>query len=309
MGHGHTHGAVTATGSHRRRLALVLAITLIVMVAEVVGAIVSGSVALLADAGHMLTDAAGISIALLAAWLAARPTTSRRTFGWQRAEILAALGNGLLLAVISVLVLVEGVRRTVSPVEEIDSPVMLAVAAVGLVANAVCLTILARGRRESLNVKGAYLEVLGDAMGSVAVIVAGLIIWQTGYVRADGIASIVIGLLILPRAASLLRDVGAVLLEATPVGVDLDQVRRHIQGIDGVVAVHDLHAWTITSGAPVMSAHVVVSEPVLDRGGAQAVLGALRSCLSGHFDLDHSTFQIESPSMREREQGSVQDHP
>lgn len=309
MGHGHTHGAVTATGSHRRRLAIVLAITLTVMVAEVVGAIVSGSVALLADAGHMLTDAAGISIALLAAWLAARPTTSRRTFGWQRAEILAALGNGLLLAVISVLVLVEGVRRTVSPVEEIDSPVMLAVAAVGLVANAVCLTILAGGRRESLNVKGAYLEVLGDALGSVAVIVAGLIIWQTGYVRADGIASIAIGLLILPRAASLLRDVGTVLLEATPVGVDLDQVRRHVLGIDGVVAVHDLHAWTITSGASVMSAHVVVADEVLDRGGAQAVLAALRSCLSGHFDLDHSTFQIESPSMRERERGSVQEHP
>ena len=311
MTHDHSHGvsAATATGAHRKRLAIVLAITFTVMIAEVVGGLISGSVALLADAGHMLTDSAGIAIALLAAWLATHPTTSKRTFGWQRAEILAALGNGLLLAVISVLVLVEGIRRAVTPAQEIESGVMLAVSSVGLVANLICLWILAAGRNESLNVKGAYLEVLGDALGSVAVIVAGIVIWQTGFMRADGIASIVIGLMILPRAASLLKEVGLVLLEATPVGVDLDEVRAHILGIDEVIAVHDLHAWTITSGVPVMSAHVFVEQEALDAGGAQPVLDALRTCLSGHFDVDHCTFQIESPQMRDREGHHVHDHP
>lgn len=311
MSHDHSHGVsgMTGTGAHRRRLAIVLGITLTVMVAEVIGGILSGSVALLADAGHMLTDSAGIAIALLAAWLATHPTTSRRTFGWQRAEILAALGNGLLLVVISVLVLVEGVQRVLAPTEEIESGIMLLVASIGLVANLVCLWILAKGRDESLNVKGAYLEVLGDALGSVAVIVAGVVIWQTGYMRADGIASIVIGLMILPRAFTLIKEVGLVLLEATPVGVDLDDVRRHIMGIEDVIAVHDLHAWTITSGVPVMSAHVVVRQESLDQGGAQPILEALRTCLAGHFDVDHCTFQIESPQMREREGQHVHDHP
>ncbi len=311
MTHDHSHqvSAATATGAYRRRLAIVLAITLTVMVAEFVGAIVSGSVALLADAGHMLTDSAGIAIALLAAWLATHPTTAKRTFGWQRAEILAALGNGLLLVVISVLVIVEGSRRVFAPAAEIESGVMLIVATVGLVANLVSLAILASGRNESLNVKGAYLEVLGDALGSIAVIVAGLVIWKTGFMAADGIASIVIGLMILPRAVTLIREVGMVLLEATPVGVDLDEVRAHILGIDEVVAVHDLHAWTITSGVPVMSAHVVVTQQALDGGGAQAILEQLRTCLAGHFDLDHCTFQIESPEMRESEVSNDNYHP
>ncbi len=311
MTHDHSHqvSAATATGAHRRRLAIVLVITVTVMLAEVAGAIVSGSVALLADAGHMLTDSAGIAIALLAAWLATHPTTAKRTFGWQRAEILAALGNGLLLVVISVLVIVEGVRRVFAPAVEIESGVMLIVSTVGLVANLVSLAILAGGRNDSLNVKGAYLEVLGDALGSVAVIGAGLVIWRTGFMEADGIASIVIGLMILPRAVTLIREVGMVLLEATPVGVDLDQVREHILGIDEVVAVHDLHAWTITSGVPVMSAHVVVTQEALDEGGAQAILQQLRTCLAGHFDLDHCTFQIESPQMRDSEGTTAHYHP
>ena len=309
MGHDHGAGQMTGTGAHRHRLAIVLGITLAVMVIEVIGGILSGSVALLADAGHMLTDSAGIAIALLAAWLATRPTTSRRTFGWQRAEILAALGNGLLLVVISVLVLVQGVSRIVTPATEIESGLMLGVAALGLVANLVSLWILAKGRDESLNVKGAYLEVLGDALGSIAVIIAGFVIWQTGFMRADGIASVVIGLMILPRAAGLIKEVGLVLLEATPVGVDLDLVREHILGIDRVVAVHDLHAWTITSGMPVMSAHVIVAQDDLDHGGAQPILDALRACLAGHFDVGHCTFQIESPQMREVEGFPKPPHP
>jgi cobalt-zinc-cadmium efflux system protein len=176
---------------------------------------------------------------------------------------------------------------------------MLGVAVVGLLANAVGLVLLRPGQQESLNVRGAYLEVLGDLLGSVAVIGAAVVVLTTGFVRADGIASVLIGLLIAPRAWSLLRDVGVVLLEATPPGVDLDDVRRHICGVRGVLGVHDLHAWTITSGVPVLSAHVEVPADVLARGESGRVLDDLRRCLAGHFDVDHGTFQLEPPESRE----------
>lgn len=301
-GHGHSHGTApgTATGAHRRRLAVVLAITLVVMVGEVVGALVSGSLALLADAGHMLTDASGIALALLAGWLATRPATTRRTFGWQRAEILAALANALILGFVAVTVIVEGVGRAVSPVPDVDAGIMILVAVVGLVANVVGLRILAPGQGESLNVRGAYLEVLGDLLGSVAVVAAGVAV-AAGFPRADGIASVAVGFMILPRAVLLLRDVVHVLLEATPPGVDLGEVRAHIEGVPGVVGVHDLHAWTITSGVPVLSAHVEVEPRLLERGDGTDVLRRLRTCLSGHFDVDHCTFQIEPPDMRRTE--------
>ena len=294
-GHGHAHG--TATGVHRRRLALVLVITLTVMVGEVVGALVSGSLALLADAGHMLTDATGIGLALFASWLAGRPATERRTFGWQRAEILAALANALILGFVAVTVIVEGVGRVRAPEPEIQAGVMIVVALVGLAANAVGLRLLSAGQAESLNVRGAYLEVLGDLLGSVAVVAAGVAV-AAGFPRADGIASVAIGLMILPRAVLLLRDVAHVLLEASPPGVDLAAVRAHMEGVPGVVGVHDLHAWTITSGVPVMSAHVEVEPERLARGEGTDVLRQLRTCLSGHFDVDHCTFQIEPPDMR-----------
>jgi len=296
-GHGHDHG-VTAAQAHRGRLAAVLGISLTVMVAEVVGGLVSGSFALIADAGHMLTDAAGVALALVATQLARRPATSRRTFGWQRAEILAALANGLVLTVVAVGAVAGGVRRIAAP-SDVEAGLMLAVAVVGLVANAVGLALLRSGQRESLNVRGAYLEVLGDLLGSVAVIGAAVVVLTTGFAAADGIASVLIGVLVAPRAWSLLRDVGAVLLEATPPGVDLDDVRRHICGVPGVLGVHDLHAWTITSGVPVLSAHVEVPAEVLARGESGRVLGDLRRCLSGHFDVEHCTFQLEPPESRE----------
>jgi cobalt-zinc-cadmium efflux system protein len=307
MGHDHGHGGhghgghdhgLTAAQAHRGRLAAVLAITLTVLVAEVVGGLLSGSFALLADAGHMLTDAVGVGLALLATSLARRPATARRTFGWQRAEILAALANGLVLAVVAVAAVVGGVRRIGDPAE-VEAGLMLGVAVVGLLANAVGLVLLRPGQQESLNVRGAYLEVLGDLLGSVAVIGAAVVVLTTGFVRADGIASVLIGLLIAPRAWSLLRDVGVVLLEATPPGVDLDDVRRHICGVRGVLGVHDLHAWTITSGVPVLSAHVEVPADVLARGESGRVLDDLRRCLAGHFDVDHCTFQLEPPESRE----------
>lgn len=287
MSHGHTHA--TAGQAHRGRLVAVLAITMTVMVVEVVGGLVSGSVALLADAGHMLTDVGGLALALVATGLAARPATSVRTFGWQRVEVLAAMVNGMVVAAVGIVVLVEGVRRAADP-QPVGVPVMLAAAVVGLVANTAGLALLRRGQAESLNVRGAYLEVLGDLLGSVAVVVAAVVIATTGFLQADGLASVAIGLLIVPRAYGLLRQVARVLLEAAPEGVDLDEVRRHLREVPGVVGVHDLHAWTITSGVPVLSAHVVVADDVVSWG---ATLDDLHACLRGHFDVDHCTFQIE----------------
>lgn len=293
MVHDHSRGATGA--ANRGRLRAALAITLTVLVAEVVGAVVTGSLALLSDAGHMLTDAAGLAIALVAIGLAARPTSHRWTFGWQRAEVLAALVNGVVLVAVSVLVLVEAVRRWQDP-GEVEGTGMLVFGAVGLVANLVAMRLLRDGQKENLNLRGAYLEVLGDLVGSVAVIVAAVVIAVTGWVRADAVASVAIAVLILPRAASLLREVAKVLLEGTPEHLELVRVREHLEATDGVVAVHDLHAWTITSGMPVLTAHVVVEDRVLAPDRFCEVLDGLQSCLRGHFDVEHSTFQLEPVS-------------
>jgi cobalt-zinc-cadmium efflux system protein len=300
VGHDHSAHGATAGGAHRRRLTVVLGLTLVVLVAEVVGAVLSGSLALLADAGHMATDAAGIALALGAVTLAQRPARGRRTFGWQRIEILAAVANALLLLGVAGYVLVEAVLR-IGRTTEISSGLMMAVAGAGLVVNLVALALLHRGRRDSLNVKGAYLEVLGDVFGSLAVLVAGLVILTTGWTFADTLASLAIGVLVVPRAWHLLREALDVLLEAAPRGVDLDDVRTHILGVDGVLGVHDLHAWTITSGLPVLSAHVVVSDAALQDGHGGQVLDALCSCLGSHFDVEHCTFQLEAETHADHE--------
>ena len=279
---------------------MALTITLVVLVVELVGAALSGSLALLADAGHMLTDAAAIGLALLAATLAARPATPQRTFGYERAEILAATLNAVLLLGVAGFVLVEAVRRWVDPAE-VEAGPMLVFALVGLVANAASLAVLRGGQAESLNMRGAYLEVLGDLLGSVAVIVAAGVILASGYTRADAIASVVIALLILPRTWLLLRDAVDVLLEATPRNVNLREVREHIRRVDGVVDVHDLHAWTITSGMPVLSAHVVVSDDALAERGGGRILDELCACLGDHFDVAHCTFQLEPVTHRDHE--------
>jgi cobalt-zinc-cadmium efflux system protein len=292
MGHGHAHAP---TGGSRRRLLIVLGLTLAVMAAEIAGGLMSGSLALLADAAHMATDAAGIALALGAVTLAQRPARGRRTFGWQRVEILAAVANGLLLLAVAGYVLVEAIRRIGDP-PEIGSGLMLAVAAVGLVVNLGSLAVLRRDRDASLNLRGAYLEVLADALGSVAVIVGAVVIHTTGWTPADIIASVVIGCLVVPRAWHLLREAFDVLLEAAPRGVDLAAVRSHILGVDGVLGVHDLHAWTITSGLPVLSAHVVVADEALAAGHGGRVLDALCDCLGEHFDMAHCTFQLEAES-------------
>lgn len=301
MGHDHTHAhGVSAGAAHRGRLLVVLGITTVVLVAEVIGAWLSGSLALLADAGHMFTDVAGIGLAVAAVTFAARPATSHRTFGFYRLEIFAAALNAVLLLGVAVFILVEAWQRWWDP-PQVASGLMLAFAVVGLVANVVGLLVLRAGATESLNVKGAYLEVLGDLLGSVAVIVAAAVIALTGWERADAVASVAVALMIVPRTWTLLREAVDVLLEATPRGVDLDDVREHILRVPGVVDAHDLHAWTITSGMPVLSVHVVVADEVLASGQGGPILDRLGRCLDHHFDIAHSTFQLEEPGHADHE--------
>ncbi|MDQ0616643.1 cation diffusion facilitator family transporter [Arthrobacter globiformis] len=299
MGHDHNHG-LTATGRHRGRLIAVLAITLSVMLIQVIGSLLSGSLALLADAGHMLSDAAGVFIALMAAWIAALPASDLRTYGYQRAEVLAALANALILVVVAAVIFTEATRR-IGSAPEVHTDIMLSAAILGAAANFVSLLILRKAQQESLNVRGAYLEVLGDLLGSFAVIAAALVIKFTGYLAADTIASVIIALMILPRAWHLLREVVDVLLEATPKGVEVSMIREHILSVAGVVAVHDIHIWTITSGVPVFSAHVVVQDEMLSAKGADQVLDKLTTCLGSHFDTEHCTFQLEPASHYEHE--------
>jgi len=293
MSHDHK---LSSAAAQRGRLVAVFAITLAVLVVELAGAALSGSLALLADAGHVLADGAGIGLALLAIRFAARPATPQRTFGYYRLEILAAVVNAVLLFGVAGFVLVEAWRRLAEP-PEVASGLMLAVAAVGLVANAVSLWLLRDGQQRSLNLRGAYLEVWGDLLGSVAVLAAAAVIAVTGFRAADPIASALIGVLILPRTWRLLREAVDVLLEAAPKGVDLDEVRRHLLETPGVTDVHDLHVWTITSGLPVLSVHVVLERDA-DSG---RVLDGLGDCLAGHFDIEHSTFQLEQPEHRGHE--------
>lgn len=300
MGAGHSHGpSASAGGMHRGRLLIVLGLTATVLIAELVGAVITGSLALLADAGHMATDVAGILLAVLAVTFAAKPATPQRTFGYYRLEILAAMVNAMLLFAVALYILWEAWQRWSAP-PEVQGRLMLAFAVVGLVANIVGLLLLRSGASQSLNVRGAYLEVLGDLLGSVAVIAAATVIAVTGWARADVIASVAVALMILPRTWSLLREAVDVLLEATPRGVDLAQVRQHILDTPGVLDAHDLHAWTITSGMPVLSVHVVVSDDTLTDCGGR-VLDALGDCLAHHFDVEHCTFQLEPSSHAEHE--------
>jgi cobalt-zinc-cadmium efflux system protein len=298
--HGHGHGHAAGRALDRSRLKVVLAVTLSVVVIEAVGAWISGSLALWADAGHMVTDAASIGLALSASYVAALAPTSRRTFGLHRAEILAALVNAVVLLGVCGYLLVQGVRRLVDPVG-VDTGPMLWFAVVGLVANAASLSLLARRRDASLNMRGAYLEVLGDLLGSALVVIAAVVIAWTGFLRADSVASLVIAVLILPRALGLLRDAVSVLLETTPAHLDLDDVREHLGEVPGVVDVHDLHAWTITSGMPVLSAHVTVSDACLEERGVGSLLDEFTACVAAHFSVDHVTFQIEPESHRDHE--------
>jgi cobalt-zinc-cadmium efflux system protein len=291
--HGHSRGrGPTVTGSYRRALTVVLLISLGIAIAEVAGAIVTGALVLFADAAHMAADAGGIGLSLLAAWFASRPATDRRTFGYARAEILAAMANALLLLALTTAIIVEAARRIASP-PTVSSGLLIAFGAGALAANACSLLVLRRGQAHSLNVRGAFLEVAADTVGAAAVIVTGIIISATGFTLADPIASLVIGVLILPRTWRLLREAVDILLEASPKGIDLEDIRQHMAAVPGIRDVHELHVWTITSGLPVFSAHVVVDPDVIEHGQSAIMLDKLQDCLRGHFDVDHSTFQLE----------------
>lgn len=273
------------------------------LIAEVVGAALSGSLALFADAGHMLSDLTGLVVALVAAIVAARPASERQTYGYQRAEVFGALINALILIVVALFVGVEGIRRLIEPgPAEVQGSLMLLVAGIGLVANVIAFLVLRRGDTTSLNMRGAALEVLGDLLGSIAVIVAGIVIITTGFAAADAIASLLIAVMIVPRASSLLRDVVRVLNQSVPVDTSIAEIRQHILETDGVVDVHDVHVWAITSGEYVFSAHVVVEPDALVGEGSSCLLDELSDCLAHHFDVEHSTFQLEPAEHAAHEQ-------
>ena len=294
-GHGHGHAP---TGAPKRVLAGVLALTLTVLIAEIAGALWSGSLALLADAGHMLTDAAGLSLALFAAVLMQRPASDQLTWGYRRAEILAAAAQAAVLLAVATYILIEAIRRLFEP-GEIESGVMIVFGLVGLLGNAVAIGLLARARRthgENLNTRAAMLEVINDALGSVAVLVAAAVILLTGWARADAVVSLVIGTLIVPRTWRILRQAVNILLEAAPKGLDLAEVRSHLLGLPHVRAVHDLHASTVGTGLPVLTVHLVVDDDCFHDGHLMTLLDDAQDALAGNFDVEHSTIQFEAAS-------------
>jgi cobalt-zinc-cadmium efflux system protein len=283
------HGAhATAAGRSRGILAATLALTGGFMLVELVGALVTGSLALLADAGHMFTDAAALALALFAIWVAARPPTPAKTYGYYRAEILAALVNALLLLVVACAILFEAYQRIRMP-HDVRGVPMLVIAAVGLAVNVVAAWLLHGHAAHSLNVRAAYLEVLTDALSSVGVIVASVVIVVTGWTVADPLASGAIALFIVPRTWALLTQAVNILLEGTPAHLDLGEIEEAITCVPGVRRVHDLHVWTLTSGREAMSAHVVVD----DVRESERLLEALHGVLHARFGIDHTTVQLE----------------
>jgi cobalt-zinc-cadmium efflux system protein len=274
-------------------LAAVLAISATILVVEVIGAVVSGSLALLADAGHMLTDIFGLTLALAAAVLARRPATPLRTWGFLRAEVLAAAGQAAVLLAVGCFVIVEALRRLIDP-PAVASTAMIVFGLVGLIGNTASILLLLRTRTHDLNMRAAFLEVVNDAIGSVAVLLAATTIAISGWQRADAVASLVIGALILPRTWRLLRETVDVLLEATPRDLDLTEVREHLLSVPHVHNVHDLHASRVSSRLPVLTAHVVVDDSCFSDGELPRLLDELQNCLAGHFDVEHSTFQFEA---------------
>jgi cobalt-zinc-cadmium efflux system protein len=291
MGHGHGHGH--SAGNDRRRLAIALGVTLLTAVLGAAGAVLAGSLALLADLGHLLTDAAALVAALVASVLASRPSTPRRTYGLGRVEVLVAGINALALVVVVGWVAVEGVRRLVEPAEVPGLP-LLVVGALGLVGNVVSLVVLAGGDRANMNMRGAMLHVVGDALGSVGVILAAVVLLTTGWAYADTVASLAIVGLILPRAVGLLREVGHVLLEGAPRHIDVAEVRTALRALPGVADIHDLHVWAINDRTPTVSAHLVVEQAESRPGcGDGSVLDRAAGLLRERFGLAHSTLQVE----------------
>lgn len=309
MGAGHVHGSASQTGQagdHRVRLWIAFGLTAVIVVAQAVGTVLTGSLALLTDTAHALADASGLLVALIAATLMLRPATSTRTWGFRRIEVLAALGQAALLLVVGVYAAVEGVRRLVEP-PEVPAGELLVFGAVGLAANLVAIALLSSTRGANFNMRAAFLEVLNDALGSLGVVVAAVVIATTGFQRADALAGLFIAALIVPRAFTLLRETTSVLMEFTPAGLDLNEVRHHLLALEHVEDVHDLHASTVASGLPTLTAHVVVEDRCFTDGHAAAILQDVKRCVAEHFavQVHHSTFQLETRDIARHEPGSV----
>jgi cobalt-zinc-cadmium efflux system protein len=300
-GHSHAHGL--GADADRRYLTLSLGLLASFFVVEVTVAFLAHSLALLSDAGHMLTDIAALGASLWAIRLAARPAKGSWTWGWKRAEILSAAGNGISLLVVAALVTFEAIRRLINP-PEVTGGAVLAVAIVGVVINLAATASLAKANRSSLNFEGAYKHIITDLYGFVGTIIAAVIILTTGWTRADPIASLVVVVLMLHAAYGLLRDSGHILLEAAPGHLDLDDILAHLLATEHVIDVHDLHVWTVTSDLPALSAHVVLDDGCFIDGHAPQLLDQLQSCLVGHFDVEHSTFQFEPRSHGRHEIGA-----
>ena len=301
--HAHAHEHGPGPGSDRRHLLAALLLLAAFMLAEVITALLSGSLALLSDAGHMLSDVGAIGGALWAISLAARPPSGKWTYGWKRAEILSAAANGITLLVVAGIVTAEAISRLIHP-PAVDGGPVIAVAIAGIVVNVAATWVLARANRSGLNVEGAFRHVLTDLYGFIGTVIAGIVIVATGFNRADSIASLVVVALMAKAAWELLRDSGRVLLEAAPEGMDLEQIRAHLAEVPHVLSVHDLHAWTVTSGLPVLSAHVVIEDDCFNDGHAPRLLDQLQACLAGHFDVEHSTFQLEAAAHAGHEPGT-----
>lgn len=308
-GHGHSHTPTSAAPDRglRNRLAIAFGITVAVVVAQAVGAVLTGSLALLTDTAHALADSVGLLVALVAAAMMLRPPSSRRTWGFARIEVIAALGQACLLLVVGLYAAVEGVRRLVEPAQ-VPARELLVFGVLGLLANLVAMAVLASGRGANFNMRAAFLEVVGDALGSLGVIVAAIVIATTGFTQADTIAGLFIAALIVPRAVRLLRETTRVLMEFAPEDVDLDVVRAHVLELEHVRQVHDLHASMIGTGLPVISAHVVIDDGCFESGHAPQILEQIRGCLREHFPVsfDHATIQLETAAVRERTCGSME---
>ncbi|MDO5747282.1 MAG: cation diffusion facilitator family transporter [Actinomycetaceae bacterium] len=297
-GHGHHHHAPATRG----RLAIALGVTFTIFIAEVVGALVANSLALLADAGHMLVDSCGLVIAVIAAYLMKKPRSDERTWGMMRAEVVAAMLQSGMLLLICIVVFYKAIERFFFP-EHIHSHAMLWFGVIGLVGNLISLVVLLGGRNENLNMRAAFLEVANDALGSVAVITAAGLAWVSGWDGWDSVASLIIALMMGPRAWMLLRDSVRILMERTPDGLDLGQVREHILSVDHVIDVHDLHVTTIATGVISLTAHVTVEDECFHDGHSVLILHQIQDCVSKHFpvSIEHSTIQIDTETHRDHE--------
>ena len=300
-GHDHSHGG-SGSSTARTRLAIAFAITSVIVLAQAIGSVVTGSLALLTDTAHALVDASGLLVALIAATMMLRPASSSRTWGFARIEVLAALAQATLLIVVGTYTAVEGISRLTDP-PDVPSGELLIFGVIGLVANIAAIAVLSSSRGANFNMRAAFLEVLADALGSLGVIIAAIVMATTGFLQADAIAGLFIASLIVPRAVKIMRETTAILMEFTPQDLDLSEVREHIMGIDHVLDVHDLHASTVATGLPTISAHIVLADECFADSHAPEILRDIQHCVEHHFPISiaHSTFQLETQSASEAE--------